>query len=74
MRVDHAMILNVVNQPGDAVETMQELLGDNHEDERGRRRLYEQAQALGDELVAALVGAGEDHVDAGLAHPVDVPG
>ena len=55
MRVNHAFILNVVNQPGDAVETMRSLMEDNHEDERGRLRLSEQAQALGDELVAAGV-------------------
>lgn len=53
MRVNHAMILNVVHQPADPVETMRALMEDNHEDERGRRRLYEQAQALGDELVDA---------------------
>jgi hypothetical protein len=55
MRVDHAMILNVVNQPADPVEAMRALMEDNHEDERGRRRLSERAQALGDELGAAGV-------------------
>ncbi len=55
MRVDHAMILNVVNQPADQVETMRALMEDNHEDERGRRRLADQAKLLGDELVAAGV-------------------
>ena len=55
MRVDHAMILNVVNQPADPVETMRALMEDNHEDERGRRRLSERAQALGNELVDAGV-------------------
>jgi superfamily II RNA helicase len=55
MRVNHAMILNVVNQPADPVETMRALMEDNHEDERGRRRLLEQAQALGDDLVEAGV-------------------
>ncbi|WP_354697672.1 Holliday junction branch migration helicase [Paraconexibacter sp. AEG42_29] len=55
MRVNHAMILNVVNQPADPVATMQALMEDNHEDERGRRRLSEQAQELGDELVQAGV-------------------
>jgi len=55
MRVDHAMILNVVNQPANPVETMRALMEDNHEDERGRRRLSEQAQELGDELVGAGV-------------------
>jgi superfamily II RNA helicase len=64
MRVDHAMILNVVNQPGDAVDTMQGLLEDSHEDERGRTRLYEQAQALGDELVAVGVLAWLPEPDA----------
>ncbi|HEY8583364.1 MAG TPA: DUF3516 domain-containing protein, partial [Capillimicrobium sp.] len=63
MRVDHAMILNVVNQPGDAVGTMRALMEDNHEDERGRRRLSEQAQALGDELVAAGVLEWLDEAD-----------
>ena len=55
MKVDHSTILNVVQQPGDAVETMRALLEDSHEDERGRRRLVEQAMALGDELLAAGV-------------------
>lgn len=55
MRVDHAMILNVVNQPADPVATMRALMEDNHEDERGRTRLSEQARALGDELVTAGV-------------------
>lgn len=55
MRVDHSMILNVVSQPGDAVAHMRALMEDNHEDERGRARLTEQATALGDELVAAGV-------------------
>jgi superfamily II RNA helicase len=55
MRVDHAMILNVVNQPGDPVATMRALMEDNHEDERGQARLLQQAQQLGDELVAAGV-------------------
>jgi superfamily II RNA helicase len=55
MRVDHSMILNVVNQPADPVATMRALMEDNHEDERGRQRLTEQAQALGSELVDAGV-------------------
>ena len=55
MRVNHATILNVVNQPGDAVEIMRALVEDNHEDDRGRQRLSEQAQARGDELGAAGV-------------------
>ncbi|MCK9249970.1 MAG: DUF3516 domain-containing protein [Solirubrobacteraceae bacterium] len=55
MRVDHAMILNVVHQPTDPVVAMRALMEDNHEDEGRRARLSEQARALGDELVAAGV-------------------
>jgi superfamily II RNA helicase len=55
MRVDHSMILNVVNQPGDAVETMRALMEDNHEDERKQARLSEQAEALRTELLDAGV-------------------
>jgi superfamily II RNA helicase len=55
MRVDHAMILNVVNQPGDPVATMRALMEDNHEDEGRRAKLSEQAQALGSELLEAGV-------------------
>jgi superfamily II RNA helicase len=55
MKVDHSMILNVVNQPADPVETMRALMEDNHEDERGRRRLSERAEELGRELVDAGV-------------------
>jgi superfamily II RNA helicase len=55
MRVDHAMILNVVNQPADPIEAMRALMEDNHQDERGRQRLSEQAQALGDDLLDAGV-------------------
>jgi superfamily II RNA helicase len=55
MRVDHAMILNVVSRPGDAVTAMRALMTENHEDERGRAKLLQQAHELGDELVAAGV-------------------
>ncbi len=55
MKVDHSTILNVVQQPSDPIEVMRALMEDNHEDERGRRKLSEQAQALGDELLAAGV-------------------
>ncbi len=55
MKVDHSMILNVVNQPADPIETMRGLMEDNHEDERGREKLSAQAQSLGDELLEAGV-------------------
>ncbi|MDO8187484.1 DUF3516 domain-containing protein [Conexibacter sp. JD483] len=55
MRVNHAMILNVINQPADPIETMRALMEDNHEDERGRRRLSEQAASLREELLLSGV-------------------
>ena len=38
MRVNHSMILNVINQPADPVATLRTLMEDNHEDEHGRAR------------------------------------
>ncbi len=56
MRVDHVDDpQRRFNQLRRRWETMQALPVDNHEDQRGRTRLYERAQALGDELVAAGV-------------------
>ena len=55
MRVNHAMILNLINQRADPVAAMRALLEDNHEDERGRRRLSEQARSLTEELLASGV-------------------
>src|SRR3954452_18673427 len=55
MRVNHAMILNVINQPADPVATLRTLMEDNHEDERGRARLTEQARSLSEELLASGV-------------------
>ena len=55
MRVNHAIILNVINQPADLVETMRALREDSHEDERGRRRLSERADSLMEELLASGV-------------------
>ena len=55
MRVNHAMILNLIHQPADPVATLRALMEDNHEDERGRRRLAEQARALSEELLASGV-------------------
>jgi superfamily II RNA helicase len=55
MRVNYAMILNVINQPADPVAAMRALMEDNHEDERGRGRLSEQAHALSEELLVSGV-------------------
>ncbi|HWK26517.1 MAG TPA: DUF3516 domain-containing protein [Solirubrobacter sp.] len=55
MRVNHGLILNLINQKGDPDEALRALLEDNHEDERGRRRLSEQAASLIEELLASGV-------------------
>jgi superfamily II RNA helicase len=55
MRVNHAMLLNVINQARDPAVAMRELMEDNHEDERGRRRLAEQAASLQEELLTSGV-------------------
>ena len=66
MRVNHSMILNVINQPADPVATLRTLMEDNHEDERGRARLTEQARSLSEELrLGRPGGAGR----AGRARP-----
>ena len=51
MRVDHSMILNVVQRPGDAVRALSHLLRDNHETRRGRARLSRRAVTLGRSLL-----------------------
>ncbi len=55
MRVNHAIILNAINQRADSVETMRALMEDNHDHERGRRRLSERADSLMEELLASGV-------------------
>jgi superfamily II RNA helicase len=55
MKVDHSMILNVVQQPADPIKTMRGLMEENHEDQRGREKLSGQAAELGDELLASGV-------------------
>jgi superfamily II RNA helicase len=51
MRVDHAMILNVVQRPGDPVAALSHLLRENHENARGRARLARRAIVLGRSLL-----------------------
>jgi len=69
MRVNHAMILNVIQQRADPEATLRALLEDNHEDEAGRRRLAEQARSLTEELLESGVLerlAEPDEHDRGL--------
>jgi superfamily II RNA helicase len=51
MRVDHSMILNLVQRPGDPVRAVSHLLRDNHESPRGRARLARRAITLGRSLL-----------------------
>src|SRR4051794_34209711 len=51
MRVNHGLLLNVIQQRRDTDAALQALLEDNHEDERGRLRLAEQARSLTEELL-----------------------
>src|SRR5919107_4192718 len=55
MRVNHAVILNVINQSGDSDEVLRRLIEDSHEDERGKTRLLGQAESLKEELLASGV-------------------
>lgn len=55
MRVNHAVILNVINQRGDSDEVLRKLIEDSHEDERGKQRLLTQAESLKEELLASGV-------------------
>ena len=54
MQVSHAMVLNIIEAPGDPVRAMRALLTDNHEDRRRQVRL--QLRAI--EIYRSLVVAG----------------
>jgi superfamily II RNA helicase len=53
--VSHAMLLNVLQRPGDAFTAMRHLLEDNHEDRPAQRRHIRQAVAVFRALLAAGV-------------------
>ncbi|HEY2207017.1 MAG TPA: DUF3516 domain-containing protein [Pseudonocardia sp.] len=53
--VSHAMLLNVINRPGDTLAHMRHLLEDNHEDRPAQRRHILRAIAIYRGLVAAGV-------------------
>lgn len=63
MRIDHAMLLNVLSRPpeaGDAFAALRTLLRDNHEDGRAQVRLVPRAVALYRTLLAAGVVEQDD--------------
>ena len=53
--VSHAMVLNVINRPGDTLAHMRHLLEDNHEDRPARLRHIRRAIAIYRALLAAGV-------------------
>lgn len=61
--VTHAMLLNVINRPGDAYAAMRELLTDNHEDRPSQRRHILRAIAIYRALRAAGVVEELDEPD-----------
>ncbi|MER7079525.1 Helicase conserved C-terminal domain-containing protein [Saccharopolyspora kobensis] len=61
--VNHAMLLNVINRPGDAFAAMRHLLEDNHEDRPTQRRHILRAIAIYRALLAADVVEQLDEPD-----------
>jgi superfamily II RNA helicase len=54
-KVTHAMVLNVIDRPGDAFTAMRHLLTDNHEDRAAQRKHIHQAIAVYRALLAGGV-------------------
>ncbi len=76
MKVDNAMILNVVARPGDAVTALSRLTRDNHEDAKGRARLARRAVRLGRSLLDSGVLerlAAPDETGRTVALTLDLP-
>ena len=63
LAVTHAMVLNVIERPGDAFATMRALLTDNHETRPAQRALLRRAIALYRELLATGVVERLDEPD-----------
>ncbi|MFS3130329.1 DEAD/DEAH box helicase [Nocardioides sp. Bht2] len=63
MKVDNAMLLNVVARETDAFAVLRDLLGDNHDDPRQRVKLIRRALRLARSLVHSGVLARLDEVD-----------
>ncbi|WP_435772038.1 DEAD/DEAH box helicase, partial [Nocardioides sp. SYSU DS0651] len=63
MKVDNAMLVNVVSREEDAFPVMRRLMTDNHEDRRSQLRLAKRAVRLARSLVASGVLTRLDEVD-----------
>ncbi len=64
MKVDNAMLVNVLAREEDAFPVLRRLLTDNHEDPRSRRRLARRALRLGRSLLRSGVVTRLDQRDA----------
>ncbi len=76
MKVDNALIVNVLARPGDAVRALSRLLRDNHEPPAGQARLARRAIRLGRSLLDSGVVIRLPEPDADgrtLALTVDLP-
>jgi superfamily II RNA helicase len=62
-KVTHAMVLNVIDRPGDAFAAMKHLLTDNHEDRPAQRKHIHQAIAIYRALLAGGVVERLDEPD-----------
>jgi hypothetical protein len=62
-RVTHAMLLGVLDRPGDGCAALRRLLTDNHEDRPGQRRHIRQAIAIYRSLLAAAALEVLEHPD-----------
>jgi superfamily II RNA helicase len=60
-KVTHAMVLNVIDRPGDAFTAMRHLLTDNHEERTAQRKHIHQAIAI---YRALLAGGVVERLDA----------
>ncbi|QYJ05139.1 DUF3516 domain-containing protein [Nocardioides panacisoli] len=63
MKVDNAMLINVVSREEDAFPVLRRILTDNHEDRRSQRRLATRAVRLARTLVASGVLTRLEEVD-----------
>lgn len=63
MRVDNAMLVNVVSREEDAFPVMRRLMTDNHEDRKSQLKLAKRAVRLAKSLVASEVLTRLDDVD-----------
>lgn len=55
MTINHAMVLHLMERPGDAEAALAELIDESHEDAEAKLRLHERASAIVESLITAGV-------------------